>query len=146
MIVKQLSVFLENKLGRLHEVLEILADNDVNIVALSLADSSDYGMLRMMVSDPEKGREKLRENEFAAKLTEVVFIGVSHAVGSLGKAMGKLADAGIDVEYMYAFANGDQAAAVMKCSDPEGAIEILTKGGFQVYQEKDVYLKQVGKE
>ena len=62
------------------------------------------------------------------------------------KAMGKLADAGIDVEYMYAFANGDQAAAVMKCSDPEGAIEILTKGGFQVYQEKDVYLKQVGKE
>ena len=137
MIVKQLSVFLENKLGRLHEVLEILADNDVNIVALSLADSSDYGMLRMMVSDPEKGREKLRE---------VVCIGVSHAVGSLGKAMGKLADAGIDVEYMYAFANGDQAAAVMKCSDPEGAIEILTKGGFQVYQEKDVYLKQVGKE
>lgn len=144
MIVKQLSVFLENKLGRLHEVLDILSENDVNIVALSLADSSDYGMLRMMVSDPEKGREKLRENEFAAKLTEVVCIGVDHAVGSLSKAMGMLAGEGVDVEYMYAFANGDQAAAVMKCSDPARAIEVLQKGGFQVYQEKDVYLKHVG--
>ncbi len=144
MIVKQLSVFLENKLGRLHEVLDILSKNDVNIVALSLADSSDYGMLRMMVSDPEKGREKLRENEFAAKLTKVVCIGVDHAVGSLSKAMGMLAGENVDVEYMYAFANGDQAAAVMKCSDLARAIEVLQKGGFQVYQEKDVYLKHVG--
>lgn len=144
MIVKQLSVFLENKKGRLHEVLDILSKNDVNIVALSLADSSDYGMLRMMVSDPEKGREKLRENEFAAKLTEVVCIGVDHAVGSLSKAMGMLEGESVDVEYMYAFANGDQAAAVMKCSDPGKAIEVLQKGGFQVYQEKDVYLQHVG--
>lgn len=144
MIVNQLSVFLENKLGRLHEVLDILAENEVNIVALSLADSSDYGMLRMMVSDPEKGRDKLKENDFAAKLTEVICIGVDHAVGSLSSAMGILADEKVDVEYMYAFANGDQAAAVMKCSDPQKAIDVLQKGGFQVYQEKDVYLRHIG--
>lgn len=144
MIVKQLSVFLENKLGRLHEVLDILAKNDVNIVALSLADSSDYGMLRMMVSEPEKGREKLRENEFAAKLTDVLCIGVDHAVGSLSQAMGQLSREEVDVEYMYAFANGSQAAAVMKCSDPQKAINVLEKGGFQIYQEKDVYLKYAG--
>ena len=140
MIVKQLSVFLENKLGRLHEVLEILADNHVNIVALSLADSSDYGMLRMMVSDPEKAREKLRENEFAAKLTEVVCIGVSHAVGSLGKAMGKLADAGIDVEYMYAFISrtADTAYVILRVDDNQKAVELVQKAGFSILTDAEI--------
>lgn len=139
MIVKQLSVFLENKLGRLHEVLDILAKNDVNIVALSLADSSDYGMLRMMVSDPEKGREKLRENEFAAKLTDVLCIGVDHAVGSLSQAMGQLSREEVDVEYMYAFANGTDAAAVLKSDDPARVIDILKASGFDVYSADEAY-------
>ncbi|MFV0528706.1 MAG: ACT domain-containing protein [Lachnospiraceae bacterium] len=143
MIIKQLSVFLENRPGRLHQVLSILAEHDVNIVALSLADSSDYGMLRMMVSDPEKAKDALKENDFSAMLTDVICIGVDHAVGSLQNAMGVLAAAGIDVEYMYAFANADKAAAVLKCSSLQDAIEVLTKSGAKIYQEKDVYLKEM---
>lgn len=142
MIVKQLSVFMENRRGSLHEVLAILAENDINIVALSMADSSDYGMLRMMVSDPERGRAILRENEFSVMLTDVICIAVDHAVGSLAVALKKLADGGADVEYMYAFANGDLAAAVLKCSDPEAAIRILKEAGMKVYKEKDVYLHE----
>lgn len=142
MIVKQLSVFLENRRGSLNEVLTILAENDINIVALSMADSSDFGMLRMMVSDPQKGKEKLRENNFSAMLTDVICIGVDHAVGSLGEALKKLADGGIDVEYMYAFANGDLAAAVLKCSKPQDAIKMIETSGIQVYKEQEVYLHE----
>lgn len=83
--IQQLSVFLENREGRLDEVLSILADNDVNIVALSLADTSDYGMLRMIVSDPQKGRAALKDADITSMLTDVVALRVPHATGSLSK-------------------------------------------------------------
>ena len=112
MTIKQLSVFLENKEGRLDKVLKTLSSGAVNIVALSLADNSDYGMLRMIVSDPEKGRQVLRDEGIMAMITDVVAIRVPHATGSLSKAMHEIVQAGINVEYMYAFANGADAAAV----------------------------------
>ena len=87
MRIQQLSVFLENREGRLDEVLTVLGKNDVNIVALSLADTADYGMLRMIVSDPMKGRMVLKEAGITAMLTDVVAIRVPHATGSLSKAM-----------------------------------------------------------
>ena len=90
--IQQLSVFLENREGRLDEVLNVLAGNDVNIVALSLADTSDYGMLRMIVSDPNKGRAVLKENGITAMLTEVVALRVPHATGSLSKAMHQIVE------------------------------------------------------
>ena len=85
--IQQLSVFLENREGRLDDVLDVLAKNDVNIVALSLADTSDYGMLRMIVSDPQKGRASLKDAGITAMLTDVVALRVPHATGSLSKAM-----------------------------------------------------------
>ena len=85
--IQQLSVFLENREGRLDTVLKILAENDVNIVALSLADTSDYGMLRMIVSDPHKGKAALKDAGITAMLTDVVALRVPHATGSLSKAM-----------------------------------------------------------
>ena len=93
MIVKQLSVFLENREGRIKDVLEILATNDINVVATSLADTSEYGMLRMIVSDPEKAQRVLKEKSVSAMLTDVICIRVPHAVGSLYKAMKALEDA-----------------------------------------------------
>ena len=98
--IQQLSVFLENREGRLDEVLKVLADNDVNIVALSLADTSDYGMLRMIVSDPNKGRAALKEEGITAMLTDVVALRVPHATGSLSKAMHQIVDGEVNVEYM----------------------------------------------
>ena len=137
--IQQLSVFLENREGRLDEVLKVLADNDVNIVALSLADTSDYGTLRMIVSDPNKGRAALKEEGITAMLTDVVALRVPHATGSLSKAMHQIVDGEVNVEYMYAFANGSDAAAVVKSDDPARVIDILKGSGFDVYSADEAY-------
>ena len=137
--IQQLSVFLENREGRLDEVLKVLAGNEVNIVALSLADTSDYGMLRMIVSEPQKGRTALKEEGITAMLTDVVALRVPHATGSLSKAMHYLVTGGVNVEYMYAFANGNDAAAVLKSDDPGKVVEILKDNGFDVYSADEAY-------
>lgn len=137
--IQQLSVFLENREGRLDEVLKVLAGNDVNIVALSLANTSDYGMLRMVVSDPHKGRQALKEAGITAMLTDVVALRVPHATGSLSKAMHQIVEGEVNVEYMYAFANGNDAAAVLKSDDPARVIDILKGSGFDVYSADEAY-------
>ncbi|MBY0757743.1 MULTISPECIES: amino acid-binding protein [Sellimonas] len=138
--IQQLSVFLENREGRLDEVLTTLGNNDVNIVALSLADTTEYGMLRMIVSDPQKGKEVLRAVGITSMLTPVVALRVPHATGSLSKAMHCLVvDGGINVEYMYAFANGKDASAVLKTDEPERAAEILVSSGFGVWEADEAY-------
>ena len=134
--IQQLSVFLENREGRLDTVLKILAENDINIVALSLADTSDYGMLRMIVSDPHKGKAALKDAGITAMLTDVVALRVPHATGSLSKAMHQIVEGEINVEYMYAFANG---AAVVKSDDPARVIDILKGSGFDVYTADEAY-------
>ena len=139
MTIKQLSVFLENKEGRLDKVLKTLSSGAVNIVALSLADNSDYGMLRMIVSDPEKGRQVLREEGIMAMITDVVAIRVPHATGSLSKAMHLIVEAQINVEYMYAFANGQDASAVLKSDEPQKVVDVLLAGGFSVWKEDEAY-------
>ena len=137
--IQQLSVFLENREGRLDTVLKILAENDVNIVALSLADTSDYGMLRMIVSDPHKGKAALKDAGITAMLTDVVALRVPHATGSLSKAMHQIVEGEINVVYMYAFANGADAAAVLKSDDPARVIDILKGSGFDVYTADEAY-------
>lgn len=137
--IQQLSVFLENREGRLDDVLKVLAENEVNIVALSLADTSDYGMLRMVVSDPHKGRQALKEAGITAMLTDVVALRVPHATGSLSKAMHQIVEGEVNVEYMYAFANGNDAAAVLKSDDPARVIDILKGSGFDVYSADEAY-------
>ncbi|MCI8581904.1 MAG: amino acid-binding protein [Dorea sp.] len=137
--VQQLSVFLENRAGRLDEVLKVLAEGGVNIVALSLADTSDYGMLRMIVSDPHKGRVVLKDAGITAMLTDVVAFRVSHDTGSLSKAMHQLVEGEINIEYMYAFANGEDAAAVLKSDEPVRVVDILLGSGFKVYSADEAY-------
>lgn len=139
MTIKQLSVFLENREGRLDEVLKTLGENDVNIVALSLADTSDYGMLRMIVSDPEKGKEVLKEAGITSMLTNVVALRVPHATGSLSKAMHAIVEAEINIEYMYAFANGSDASAVLKSDAPEKVAKVLKANGFDVWEADEAY-------
>ena len=137
--VQQLSVFLENREGRVEDVLDVLAKSNVNIVALSLADTSDYGMLRMIVSDPHKGRMALKEVGITSMLTDVVALRVPHATGSLSKAMHQIVDGEVNIEYMYAFANGDDAAAVLKSDDAARVIDILKGSGFDVYSADEAY-------
>ena len=141
--IQQLSVFLENRQGRLDEVLSVLAGNDVNIVALSLADTTEYGMLRMIVSDPNKGKAVLREHGITAILTDVVALPVPHETGSLSKAMDQIMEGEINVEYMYAFANGADGSAVLKCDDPARVVDILRGSGFGVWEAPEAYVSNI---
>ena len=141
--IQQLSVFLENREGRLDEVLSVLAGNEINIVALSLADTTEYGMLRMIVSDPNKGKAVLKDNGITAMLTDVVALRVPHETGSLSRAMHQIVEGDVNIEYMYAFANGSDAAAVLKSDEPGRVIDILKGSGFDVYTADEAYRANV---
>lgn len=118
MIEKQLSVFIENKKGRLGEVLQVLKENQVNIQSLSLADTTEYGLLRLIVDKPEVGKEKLFEAGFSSMLTDVLIVDVPHSPGSLQTMLKLIADKEINVEYMYGLTiKGDVASIVMKTDD-----------------------------
>lgn len=139
MFIKQLSVFIENREGRLEEVLEALKKNGVNIISLSLADTSDYGLLRLIVSDPEKGKIGLKEDGFSAMLTEVLAIKLSHRVGQLQELLNVICKAGINVEYMYALSTGkDDASIVIKTSDLPKAWELLKSEGIEAFTAQDI--------
>lgn len=139
MFVNQLSVFIENREGRLDQVLEILKENNINIISLSLADSSDYGLLRMIVSDPDEGKLALRSKGFSAMLTLVLAVKLSHKVGQLQILLSEICKAGINIEYMYALATGgDDASIVIKTADLEKAAEILGKTGVELIGSADL--------
>lgn len=139
MFVNQLSVFIENREGRLDNVLATLKKNDINIVSLSLADSSDYGLLRMIVSDPQKGRNVLKEAGFTAMLTEVLAVKLAHKVGQLEVLLSEICKAGINIDYMYALATGsDDASIVIKTGDLNKAADILSKAGVELITAEEL--------
>ena len=137
MIIKQLSVFIENREGRLEKVTETLKEHEINITSLSLADTSEYGMLRMIVSDPETGRKVLKDAGFSAKLTSVVAVKLPHRIGMLHELLKVLVD--VNIEYMYALSTGADAAMILKISDPRKAIEDLGNNGFETLDEEQAY-------
>ena len=139
MFIKQLSVFIENREGRLGEVLTALKDNDINIVSLSLADSSDYGMLRMITSNPEEAKSVLKEKGFSAMLTDVLAVKLEHKVGELQEVLEIICKAGINVEYMYALATkNDDATIVIKTSNAEEAALLLQKEGAEFLTSNEI--------
>ncbi len=136
MAIRQLSVFLENRAGRLEDVLNLLKEEQINIISLSLADTSDYGMLRLLVNDPEKGREVLKSNGFSSTLNQVVAVTLPHQVGALQQVLHTLYQAGINVEYMYALCTRtDEAAIAIKTSDLEKAEKVLKEAGACFFKE-----------
>ena len=138
--MKQLTVFIENRIGRLEQVTEILKNNNINIVCLSLDDTGDYGMLRMIVSQPSQAVETLVDAGFSAMLTDVTAIKLPHHFGMLNKLSGLLSDNGIDIKYMYALNSGANAAVVIKTSDDAKSADILVASGdFNVLSAVDVY-------
>lgn len=141
MTIRQLSVFLENKSGRLAEITELLANAGVDILALSIADSSDYGVLRLIVSDPNTAVEVLRENHCAVSLTDVIAFGLPEEKGAFAKVARLLADNGIGMEYCYAFNDyhdSNEALGVMRVEDNQHAIEVLSAGGVTLVPENRV--------
>jgi len=138
MFVKQLSVFMENREGRLEKTTEVLKSQNINILSLSMADTTEYGMLRMVVSDPELARTALRENGFSAMLTDVLAVKLEDKVGELHKLTHILCTQGINIEYMYALASADRRAMIVKASDGGAAAEALQAGGLELYDNQEM--------
>jgi len=142
MKVEQISVFLENKAGRLAEVTRVLGEAGINIRALSLADTTDFGILRLIVDKYDVAREVLKAKGFTVGKTEVVAIEVPDRPGGLGSVLNVLSQAGINVEYMYAFVqhSGKNAVIIFRFDNLEDAIAILQKEGIHIYTGEEVYL------
>lgn len=141
MAVKQISVFLENKSGRLAAVAKLLGEKGVNIRALSIADTSDFGILRLIVNDPDKAYKALKEGGFTVSATDVLAVAVPDAPGGLAPALAALENAGINIEYLYAFVaqRENMAMVLFKVNDTDGATAALTKAGFNVPKPEEVY-------
>ena len=141
MKVEQISVFLENKAGRLAEVTSILSEADVNIRALSLADTSDFGVLRMIVSDNQKAEEALKGRGFTVSKTDVVAVEVEDKPGGLHKILDLIKQTDINVEYMYAFVqqSGSNAVMIFRFDQLDKAVSLLLENGVAVINGVDVY-------
>ncbi len=126
MTVKQLSVFIENRRGRLGEVLRVLKDNDVNILSMSLADTTEYGLLRLIVNKPEHGRDVLLDAGFSSMLTEILIVKVPHVAGALQSILTLIAENDIDIEYMYGLSvESTDATIVVKTNELDKACELF---------------------
>jgi len=139
MITHQLSVFLENKSGRLTEVLEVLGEENIRITALSVADTSEFGILRLIVSDPEKARESLKKKNFTVNLTDVISVMAPNEARHYAKILRILSDLDISVEYTYAFSVGAKSIIILRCSDTEKAIEALKSHEMELLKASDLY-------
>lgn len=141
MIVKQLSIFMENRAGRLAEIARLLGDAGVNIRALSLADTSDFGILRLIVNDIEKAQRVLREANLTVSLTDVIAVEIPDRPGGLASVLEPLREAGLNVEYMYAFVEKatDKAVVIFRFEDIPAAIAALQRAGISVLPAEAVY-------
>lgn len=134
MFIKQLTVFIENRAGRLEEVAKVLKDNDINIKSMSLADTSDYGLLRFILSDADKAVSVLKEAGFSAMATDVIAVKLTQQVGQLSELLNVLSNADVNVEYMYGLTSDDQSAfIVLKTNDQTKALDAIKASTFELF-------------
>ena len=139
MTVNQVSVFIENRQGRLGEVLQVLKDNDVNILSISLADTTEYGLLRLIVNKPEHAKDVLLKAGFSSMLTEVLIIKVPHVSGSLQNILSEIAKANVSIEYMYGLSvETTDASIVMKTNELEEACNVLKNIHIDTMTAKEI--------
>ena len=139
MFAKQLTVFIENRTGRLSEVLGVLKDAEVNILSLSLADTTEFGLLRLIVDNAEKGKEKLTECGFSSLLSNVLIIEIPHKAGSLQSFLDLADKSGVNIEYMYGLSvESKDAYVVLKASDNEKLTKILEGEGVRTISCEDL--------
>ncbi|MBQ6512568.1 acetolactate synthase [Methanobrevibacter sp.] len=141
MKIKQLSIFLQNRMGSLSKPLEVLSSADVNIRAMCMADTSEFGILRLVVDNPEKGKEALEENNFLVKITEIIGVEMNDAPGGLTSVLKVIKDNEIDLEYLYAFTHDKVGKAILllHADDIDELISALQKENITIVQSEEVY-------
>lgn len=139
MVAKQLSIFLENRQGRLMEVTRVLAEENINFSALCIAENNEFGILRGIVSDPQKACDVLKKKNFAASLTDVLGISCPNKPGMLSLILKKLADSGIFIEYMYSFALSHATITVIRPNNLEKCIEVLQRNEVELIDPESMY-------
>jgi len=143
MFIKQISIFLENKSGRMAQITGLLAENQINIHALTIAETTDFGILRLIVSDPDKAAEILKSNGIMAKATNVVAVAMEHKPGGLAGVMRKTAALNLSIEYMYAFAGslkatGHDAVVILKLTNQDEAVKIMSESGIKIINSDEI--------
>lgn len=140
MAVRQISVFLENKIGRLAEITQILGNKEINIRALAIADTTEFGILRMIVDTPQKAYEALEERGFTVSQTEVVVVEVEDKPGGLAQVMAILGKEGINVEYLYAFVapKGRGALVVLKIEEKKATVDLLQEEKVKILSAEEI--------
>ena len=141
MLIKQLSIFVENQSGRLAEITSVMADAGIDIRAASIADTTDFGILRLIVDDPDRACEALKAAGLTVSLTNVIAIGIKDEPGGLSDAVKILSDSGISIEYVYGFVSrdSDYAYIVLRVEDNGKAVDVLLKNNIKVLSSKDMY-------
>jgi hypothetical protein len=141
MDLEQISVFMENRPGSLAEITGVLARADINIRALSLADTADFGILRLVVNQPDKARRALKDNGFTVGTTTVLALEIPDRPGGLSRILQILATAAINVEYMYAFVqkSGENAVVIFRFDEPDRAARALAEAGVRVLTGEAIY-------
>ncbi|MFA5206744.1 MAG: ACT domain-containing protein [Lentisphaeria bacterium] len=140
MKLQQISIFLENRSGRLAHVTKVLGDAGINLLALALADSSDFGILRLIVSDVDKARQLLQDHGVVSTVTDVLAVEIANRPGGLASLLAIIEAAGVNVEYMYAFAEAStgRAALIFRFDDNAKALAGLQKAGVNVLKQVDL--------
>ncbi|WRS28752.1 ACT domain-containing protein [Oscillospiraceae bacterium MB08-C2-2] len=141
MIIKQISVFVENKLGRLAQITDIIGKAGIDIRALSIADTSDFGILRVIVDRPDDAIKALKEAGMTVSLTDVIAVGIPDQPGAFSKAVQVMSDAEISIEYMYAFISRTdrEAFVILRTEDIDGSVRVLEEKGIKLLHAEDVY-------
>ncbi len=140
MFIKQLSIFVENKVGRLQSIINALGENDINISALSIADTTDFGILRIIVDNPDKAKLVLKGLGVISKTTDVVAVYIDDRSGGLAAVLNLVSDAGIGIEYMYAFLGRTEGKALMvlKADDEVKLEKVLTENGIELAKPEEI--------
>jgi hypothetical protein len=138
MTISQLSVFLENKTGYLNQVLAVLAKYNINIIALTVADTSDYGILRAIVSDPEKALEVLRNEQFTVRIHDILSIEMDAAPGTMSRILDLFTAADICIEYVYAFSFGSKSILILRTDNRDKSIDVIKENKLKSITSADL--------
>ena len=138
MTVTQISVFLENKFGKLSEILGLLGNENIRIIAATVADTSEFGILRIIVSNPQEAYKILKNNNVSANMTDVLAIAAPSCAGSFARTLAFFTKAGLSIEYMYCFSVNGKAILVLRTNNREAALDVIRRNNLESIGESDL--------